>query len=282
VEEVERIVKAPALTVNPVDHATARAGPQEAGLVVLKRPSSALAESFRHLRASVLLSTAPSQPARTLLVTSARIEEGRTSTATNLAISFAQGGGAVLIVDADLRRPAVAGTFGVSNERGLSSVLTGVLTLEEVLVRNDRIPNLWVLPAGPRPADPADLLSSHMMEATIKDLAKRFTQIVIDSPPLLVETDAVALSPKVEGVILVVASGTTARGDLRRAHRILESAGARLLGTVLNNVDMRFDDYNGSYYGPYHQLYHDPTSVPGPSRWPEADGPQAKVPPRKP
>jgi Mrp family chromosome partitioning ATPase len=107
-----------------------------------------------------------------------------------------------------------------------------------------------------------------MMEATLKDLLKRFTQVVIDSPPLLLVTDAVILSAMVDGVILVVASGTTARGALTRAHRILENAGSRVLGMVLNKVDMRFDTYYGSYYGPYQQAYYDEATVSNPSHSP--------------
>ena len=109
-----------------------------------------------------------------------------------------------MIIDADLRRPSVAKTLGVPNEKGLSSFLTGAHSLDDVLVQYERVPNLWVLPAGPRPPDPAELISSHMMDATMKDLLKRFTQIVIDSPPLLLVTDAVVLSAVVDGVILVV------------------------------------------------------------------------------
>ncbi|HMD87476.1 MAG TPA: polysaccharide biosynthesis tyrosine autokinase [Terriglobia bacterium] len=275
-EEAERLVNAPALAVIPseadgyrrkqgvADRALSTAGPNGVGLAVLKRPSSPLAEAFRSLRTSVLLSTAP-RPPQTLLVTSAQVGEGKTSTACNLAMSFAQRGGPVLIVDADLRRPSVAKTLGVSNEKGLSSFLTGAHSLDDVLIQYERVPNLWVLPAGPRPPDPAELLSSHMMEATLKDFMKRFTQIVIDSPPLLLVTDAVVLSAMVDGVILVVASGTTARGALARAHRILENAGSRVLGMVLNKVDMRFDTYYGSYYGPYHQTYYDEVAVSNPS-----------------
>jgi capsular exopolysaccharide synthesis family protein len=275
-EEAERLVNAPALAVIPVEgdgyrrkqlaasHPLSPVGPNGVGLAVLKRPSSPMAESFRSLRTSVLLSTAP-RPPQSLLVTSAQVGEGKTSTACNLAMSFAQRGGPVLIVDADLRRPSVAKTLGVGNEKGLSSYLTGAHSLDEVLIQYERVQNLWVLPAGPRPPDPAELLSSHMMESTLKDLLKRFTQVVIDSPPLLLVTDAVVLSAVVDGVILVVASGTTARGALTRAHRILDNAGSRVLGVVLNKVDMRFDTYYGSYYGPYHQSYYDEIAVSNPS-----------------
>jgi len=275
-EEAERIVNAPALAVIPAESNGSKrkqlaggrtlspVGPTGVGLAVLKHPSSPLSESFRSLRTSVLLSTAP-RPPQTLLVTSAQAGEGKTSVASNLAMSFAQRGGPVLIVDADLRRPAVAKTLGVSNEKGLSSFLTGAHSLDDVLIQYEPVPNLWVLPAGPRPPDPAELLSSHMMEGTLKDLMKRFVHIVIDSPPLLLVTDAVVLSAMVDGVILVVASGTTARGALARAHRILENAGSRVLGMVLNKVDMRFDTYYGTYYGPYRESYYDDIAVSNPS-----------------
>ncbi len=276
-EEAERLVNAPALAIIPAETdsyrrkqlATNATTPgalaaSGVGLAVLTRPSSPMAESFRSLRTSVLLSTAP-RPPQTLLVTSAQMGEGKTSTATNLAMSFAQRQGPVLIIDADMRRPSVAKTLGVGNEKGLSSFLTGAHSLDEVLIQYERIPNLWILPAGPRPPDPAELLSSHMMDTTLKDMLKRFTQIVIDSPPLLLVTDAVILSAMVDGVILVVSSGTTARGALSRAHRILDNAGSRVLGMVLNKVDMRFDTYYGSYYGPYHQSYYDEASVSNPS-----------------
>ena len=276
-EEAERLVNAPALAIIPAETDGARRKQMAAnattpgalaasgvGLSVLTRPSSPMAEAFRSLRTSVLLSTAP-RPPQPLLVTSAQMGEGKTSTATNLAMSFAQRQGPVLIIDADMRRPSVAKTLGVGNEKGLSSFLTGAHSLDDVLIQYERIPNLWILPAGPRPPDPAELLSSHMMDATLKDLLKRFTQVVIDSPPLLLVTDAVILSAMVDGVILVVSSGTTARGALSRAHRILDNAGSRVLGMVLNKVDMRFDTYYGSYYGPYHQAYYDEATVAGPA-----------------
>jgi succinoglycan biosynthesis transport protein ExoP len=275
-EEAERLINAPALAVIPVDRNGHRRkqlpadrpgglpGSEGVGLTVLKRPSSHMAESFRSLRTSVLLSTAP-RPPQTLLVTSAQMGEGKTSTALNLAIAFSQRGGTVLIIDADLRRPNVAKTLGVGNEKGLSSFLTGAHTLQDVLIQSQRVKNLWVLPAGPRPPDPAELLSSHMMGATLKGLSKHFTQIIIDSPPVLAVTDGVVLSALVDGVILVVANGVTARGALARTHRILENARARVLGIVLNKVDVRYDRYYGSYYGPYSQSYYEDASVPGSS-----------------
>jgi capsular exopolysaccharide synthesis family protein len=276
-EEAERIVNAPALAVipsegdghrrrelRPAGRPLSHVGSEGVGLAVVKRPSSVVAESFRSLRTSVLLSTSP-RPPQSMLVTSPQVGEGKTSITSNLATSLAQRGGDVLIVDADLRRPCIAKTMGVANEKGLSSFLTGAHSLDEVLVKYEHVPNLWILPAGPRPPDPAELLSSHMMENTLKELMKRFTHVVIDSPPLLLVTDAVILSAMVDGVILVVSCGATTRGALSRAHRILENAGSRVLGMVLNKVDMRFDTYYGYYYGPYHYGYYDDVSVANPT-----------------
>jgi polysaccharide biosynthesis transport protein len=279
-EEAERLINQAVLAVIPVDAggfrrkalpagsaAGSNGGQRGVGLSLLERPTSSLAESFRSLRTAVMLSTSP-RPPQTLLVTSAQVGEGKTSTATNLAISFAQREGPVLIIDADLRRPSVAQTLGLSNEKGLSSFLTGAHSLDRVLIRYAPLPNLWVLPAGPRPPDPAELLSSQLMETTLKDMMKQYKQIVVDSPPLLLVTDAVVLSAMVEGVILVVASGATARGALARAHRILENANSKPLGMVLNKVDLRFDSYYGSYYGRYYYKHHyyDDISVLGHSR----------------
>ncbi len=290
-EEAERLVNAPALAVIPSEgegrrreslaaaQALGAGSGDGVGLAVLKRPSSVLAESFRSLRTSVLLSTAP-RPPQSMLVTSPQVGEGKTSIASNLAMSFAQRGGEVLIVDADLRRPCIAKTMGLPNEKGLSSFLTGAHSLDEVLIRYDRVPNLWVLPAGPRPPDPAELLSSHMMEATLKALLERFTHVVIDSPPLLLVTDAVVLSAMVDGVILVVSSGATTRGALSRAHKILENAGSRVLGMVLNKVDMRFDTYYGYYYGPYHQGYYDDVTMSGPTHSPGGSHASKESPPK--
>ena len=267
-EEAERLVSAPALAVIPLARdgsgrkmlpgakPATPAGANGVPLAVLNTPSSPVAESYRSLRTSVLLSTAP-RPPQTVLVTSAQVGEGKTSTALNLAIAFAQRSGPVLIIDADLRRPAVARSLGVASEKGLSSYLTGAHSLDEVLIQYESVPNLWILPAGPRTPDPAELLSSPTMESTLKGMLSRFTHIIVDTPPLLLVTDAVVLSPLVDGVILVVASGVTARGALTRAHRILENAGTRVLGMVLNKVDMRFDTYYGSYYSAYSRAYSD-------------------------
>jgi capsular exopolysaccharide synthesis family protein len=228
--------------------------------IVLKHPTSSLAESFRSLRTSILLSTA-ARPPQALLLTSAQPREGKTSTSLNLAMGLAQRGVPVVIVDADLRRPGVSRALALSeNGAGLSSLLSGAHSLDESLHRFEAVPNLWVLPAGPQPPNPADLLSSPTMEKVLQELRGRFEHLVLDSAPLLLVTDATILSRLVDGVVLVVESGVTARRALVRAHKILEGAGGRILGTVLNKWDARdegYYSYYGSYYRGYYRSYYD-------------------------
>jgi len=189
-------------------------------------------------------------------MTSAQPREGKTSTSLNLALGLAQRGVPVVIVDADLRRPGISRAMGLSqNGSGLTTLLSGAHSLDEVLRQFEAVPNLWVLPTGPQAPNPADLLSSPTMEKVLQELRGRFEHLVLDSAPLLLVTDATILSRLVDGVVLVVESGVTARRALARAHKILESAGGRILGTVLNKWDARSDGYY-SYYGSYYRGYY--------------------------
>jgi len=262
-EDVERLISAPALAVIPMARSSWRriAGdrtqPQNGGVesVVLRHPTSSLAESYRTLRTSILLSTAP-RPPQALLVTSAQPREGKSCTSLNLALGLAQRGVPVVIIDADMRRPSVGKGLGFpENGAGLSSLLSGAHSLDEVLRQFEKVPNLWVLPAGPQPPNPADLLASPTMEKVLHDLRGRFEHLVLDSAPLLLVTDATILSRLVDGVVLVVESGVTVRRALVRAHKILESAGGRILGTVVNKWDARNEGYYG-YYGSYYRGYY--------------------------
>jgi capsular exopolysaccharide synthesis family protein len=257
-EDVERLIAAPALAVIPLARSSwlrmgvDRSQPRNGGVesIVLRHPTSSLAESYRTLRTSILLSTAP-RPPQALLVTSAQPGEGKTSTSVNLALGLAQRGVPVVIVDADLRRPAIARGLGLSeNGAGLTSVLSGAHSLDEVLRQFEPVPNLWVLPAGPQAPNPADFASPTMAKV-LQELRQRFEHLVLDSAPLLLVTDATILSRLVDGVVLVVESGVTARRALVRAHKILESAGGRILGTVVNKWDARNEGYY-SYYGSYY------------------------------
>jgi capsular exopolysaccharide synthesis family protein len=262
-EDLERILGVPALGVVPLardswlsrskDKTRLRQGSVES--IVLKHPTSSLAESYHILRTAILLSTAP-RPPQTLLVTSAQPGEGKTCTALNLAMGLAQRGVQVVLVDADMRRPGVARALNIPvNGAGLSTILSGAHTIDETLRNFELVPNLWVLPAGPEAPNPADLLSSPTMQEVLKELRKRFTHVVLDSAPLLLVTDATILSGMVDGTILVVESGVMARRGLARAHKILQSAGGRILGSVLNKWDARNEGYY-AYYGSYYRGYY--------------------------
>jgi polysaccharide biosynthesis transport protein len=216
---------------------------------------SALAESYRHLRTSVLLSRA-GQPPRTLLVSSSLPSEGKTTTSLNTAYSLAQTGASVVVVDADLRRPRLHALLGEPNTRGLSTILSSETDEADTLsmVRHNEATGLSVLTAGPVSPNPAELLGSERMRFLIATLAREYKYVVIDSPPIVSFTDAVLISPHVDGVLLVVRGGKTPRSVVRRSSQVLQEVGAKVLGVVLNNVQLQKDDY---YYYRYYHAYYD-------------------------
>jgi capsular exopolysaccharide synthesis family protein len=221
------------------------------GLAITETPQSVVAEAFRALRTSILLSLTPNPP-KTLLITSPQAGEGKTATALNLGQSLAQRKGRVLIVDADLRKGGVGKTLGLDNKKGVSTVLTGADAIDDAIQQYGPQPNLWVLPSGPVPPNPAELLSSDAMTTLFSELASRFEHIVIDSPPVLAVTDATIIAGLVDGVVLVAESGRTHRAGLMRTRAILENAGARILGVVLNKLDLRRESHYGYGYGYYY------------------------------
>ncbi len=268
VEDVESITNCPTLAVIPTGMRNGHmswysrriegepaTSPTQVELTMLTQTNSALAEAYRSLRTSVLLSTAP-HPPQAILITSSQPNEGKTCTSVNLALALAQRGPRVLLVDADLRKPGVSRRLGLEASRGLSSVLTGAHKIEEVLQDIEGMPNLRVMSAGPRPPNPAELLSSPSMENVLAELRSKFDHIVIDSPPLLLVTDATILSRMVDGCVLVAEPGTTTRGGLQRAHRTLQGIGARIMGIALNKVDHRDGSYYQYYYGYYYRSYY--------------------------
>lgn len=211
---------------------------------------SPLAESYRHLRTSVLLSSAGRAP-KTLLVTSSMPAEGKTTTAVNTALSLAQTGANVLVIDADMRRPRVHSIFGVHNHRGLSTILSNDMSEAEMLslIIQHSESGLNLLPSGAIPPNPAELLGSEQMRRLLNTLELTFDHIIIDSPPIGSFTDGVLASTLVDGVLLVVHSGKTSRSIARRTRQILQDVGAKVFGVVLNNVNLREHDYY--YYQSY-------------------------------
>src|SRR6267378_2962279 len=218
---------------------------------------SALAESYRQLRTSVLLSTAGRSP-RTLLVTSSLPGEGKTTTAVNTAISLAQTGNSVVIVDADMRRPRLRSIFDLTEREGLSSILSSEMSQEKMLqiISRDEASGLHVLTAGPIPPNPAELLGSEQMRKLISVLSSKFAHIVIDSPPISSFTDGVLIASMVDGVLLVVHGGKSSRGVVRHSRQLLLDVGAKIFGVVLNNVNVSSHDYYYYYQRYYHQSYY--------------------------
>ena len=226
-------------------------------LVAQHLPKSQMSEAFRALRTALLLSQAD-HPPQVILVTSALPREGKTTAAANLAVTLAQLGDRTLLLDADLRKPGVGRLLNLGGGKyaGLSSYLAGVSSLELVTIQHPAIPNLSAIPTGPLPPNPADLLSSHKLADGIAELRTRFKFIVIDSPPIMAATDAVILSVKADGVLLVVRSGETPKEAFMRTRDLLLSVKCHLLGVVLNAVDSSAPDYYYSYrYYPYSQGY---------------------------
>ncbi len=272
-EEVERMLHLPALAVIPSVGGAARrrvlpgksktAALQKVGnsngngggnSELLKNVDgrSPLAEAYRHLRTSVLLSTAGRAP-KSLLVTSSLPGEGKTTTAVNTAISLAQTGASVVIIDADMRRPRLQSIFDMQGQLGLSSILSSDANEDDMLsmVRADQESGLSVLTSGPIPPNPAELLGSDQMRRLIATLQANYTHVVVDSPPVSSFTDGVLISTMVDGVLLVVHGGKSSRHIVRRSKQLLSDVGAKIFGVVLNNVNLQSHDYYyyQSYYG---------------------------------
>jgi len=220
---------------------------------VLYKPGAPISEAFRALRTSVLMSLAD-RPPQVILISSAQPKEGKTATSLNLALALVQKGSRVLVVDCDLRRPSLAKLLNVSTSRGISGILTGAYPFDEHAVTAvPRQANLYCLPSGPPPPNPAELLCSAKMEELMKQMRQHFDHIVIDSPPILPVTDSIILARQVDGVVMVVECEATTRAALSRACTLIENSGGRVLGTVFNKVDANRDGYYGYRY--YHGYY---------------------------
>jgi exopolysaccharide transport family protein len=226
-------------------------------LVTKSRPRSQMAESYRALRTSLLLTFAGGPP-KVILITSALPEEGKTTTSVNSAIVLAQKGTRVLLIDADLRRPSIHKTLGMGPKLGLSNVLTGTATLPQAIIPSTILPELFILPAGTPPPNPAELLASAKMKNILEELRKQYDHIVIDSPPTLSVTDAVVMSTDADAVVLVIRSGHTTKPALRRARDILMQVNARVCGVLVNAVDLNSPDYyyHYEYQGKYGHGYY--------------------------
>ena len=218
-------------------------------------PRSAAAEAYRTLRTNIRFAGLDS-PCRTITITSAGPGEGKTTTVANFGTVCAQADARVCVVDSDMRRPNLHRLFGLNNDRGLTTALLEGRTLSSVS-QPTPIPNLSVVTSGPLPPNPAELLGSHRMHECLETATNEFDLILFDSPPVISVADALVLAAQVDGVILVVRSGTMAHVVVRRTSEQIEAVKGRILGIVLNSVDLRRDGYYYDYYR-YYQSYYAP------------------------
>jgi capsular exopolysaccharide synthesis family protein len=215
-------------------------------LVILQRPKSQSSEAYRALRTSILLASAGTPP-KTVLITSAAPAEGKTTTSTNISVALNMGGHRVLLVDADLRRGTIAELLKIPKNFGLSGALTGTGNWRDVVVNLPEVPNLFVLQAGLRPPNSAELLGSTQMHKLLQEWKAEYDHIIIDSAPSLLVTDSVLLAQWVDMVLLVSRIGVTSRFGLQRACKLLQTGNANISGIVAN--DFAASDNYGYGYG---------------------------------
>jgi len=234
-------------------------------LITISAPRSPPAEAYRTLRSNINFSMVD-EPARMFLVTSAGTGEGKTATAANLAVVLAHAGQNVIVVDTDLRRPALHRVLHRASTPGLTNVLMGETTIEEAL-QETSAEGLRIMASGPLPPNPAELLDSATMEQFIQQIGDYADVVLFDSPPAIVLTDAVVLSAKVERTILVAEAGQVTREAFREATRLIEKARGTILGVVLNKLRLSAHDY-------YYYYYYDYTGEGGPPDAPEDENTQ--------
>jgi capsular exopolysaccharide synthesis family protein len=248
-EDIELYVRLPFLGYVPSARREAKSE-QEIDLIAHKSPRSRITEAYRSVRTSIIFSSPEDKPLKTILVTSTSPQEGKTTVSINLGIVFAHANEKTLIMEGDLRKPRIARSLGLANDVGVSSYLTGNKGLEEV-IKSTPIPNLFIVPSGPKPPNPSELLISGKTSQFLEELQKKFDRIIIDSPPTFSVADSVILANKVDGVIDIIRSGFLNIDVILRGRQRLSEAKARILGVVLNNVDVKRED---SYYY-YHYYY---------------------------
>lgn len=250
-EELEQLLGIPTLAVIGTIHAS---DPGRV-LVTIDKPRSPIAEAYRLLRANIEIAAAADNPVRTLVVTSSGPTEGKSVTAANLAVAFAQSGKRVVLVDADLRRPSLHKLFQLPNKRGVTTaLLQGGQGMVGDHLSSTRVDGLFLLACGPLPPNPAELLGSQRMADYVKELGAQADMVIFDSPPVLAVADATLLARVCDGALFVVLAESTQGEAIKRAKAQLEQSGTQLLGVVLNRVSSSSSGYY--YYQKYYQKYY--------------------------
>lgn len=204
-------------------------------LITISNPRSPISEAFRSLRTNLEFSSLD-KPLRSMVVTSAAPEEGKSTTLANLAVAIAQAGKRVILVDCDLRRPSLQQLFNARATPGFTDMMRDDALMSKPPVQDTPVQNLWLLASGTIPPNPAELVASRRMSEVIAALQKQADIVLFDAPPVIAVTDAAVLASKVDGVLLVVSAGKTKRDHAKKAKAMLEKVNAHLIGTVLTNV----------------------------------------------
>lgn len=256
-EDIKRHLDIPYLGIIPLYSTNGNVAQQEGEsalapeMVTFHSPKSISSEAYRGIRTNILFSSADTEP-QVLLISSAGPQEGKTITSTNIAIAMAQSGNKVVLIDCDLRRPKVHKLFGIKKDEGMTNLLVGNRKINDVIFET-KIPNLYVIPSGPIPPNPSEILGSKRMKDLLDKLRLDFNKIIIDSPPIAAVTDSSILAKSADGVVLVVRAGETAREMVKTGVEQLKGIGAHVLGAVLNGVDTANDTY---YYYQYYYYYY--------------------------
>ena len=249
-DDVEHYIKLPFLGFVPRTKEKV-ADPKTVDLISHEEPRSTISEAYRSIRTAIMFSSSE-KPVKSILVTSAGPQEGKTTNVINLAITMAQAGDKVLLVDTDMRRPRIHKTFAYDNSKGLTNYLVGNAEIESV-IQHTSMPELSILPCGPIPPNPSELLISDRMKQLIKQVNGQFDKILFDSPPIAAVTDAVILANMADGVVQVIHNGKTNCNVILAGKEKLLGAKAKILGVILNNVDTSRENY---YYYYYHHYYY--------------------------
>ncbi|MDX1776175.1 MAG: polysaccharide biosynthesis tyrosine autokinase, partial [Desulfobulbales bacterium] len=266
-EELEQVLNMPYLGLIPLmdmnKSGLLRNGFSE-DLITIKQPRAVASESYRSIRTRIVFSS-PEHAPKSMLITSVTGEEGKTLTSANLAITMAQAGSKVILLDCDMRKPRLHRLLGLNRDRGVSNVLVGDCNLDEVIVET-KIPNLHAISCGPIPPNPSELLGSSAMVNLIAGLGREYDRIVIDSPPLAAVTDAIVLAKIVDGTVVVLQANSTPKEMAKNVLHHLQVVKAHILGVVLNKVDLQKNAY---YYRQnyYHYLYGDDAVEPRKNVW---------------
>lgn len=218
-------------------------------IITIKNPRSPIAESYRTLRTNIQFSSFDKK-IQTIVITSSGPSEGKSTTSSNLAVVMAQNGNKTILIDCDQRKPKLHKVFLTSNQKGLSDLLVGNSVFEEAVEKTE-IENLDILTSGTRPPNPSELLASTKMKNFIENLREKYDCIIIDTPPVIAVTDAQIVSRYADGCLLVVASAQAEREAAMKAKELLQKVDAKIIGVVLNKLDIKEKGYYGYYYTDY-------------------------------